>query len=205
MSKFTRVVPVAIVAAAALAFQGGTAEAQAAPVITSPVSNVVASPMPTSSGGNPQAEVANLQAQLENSGVQPSTSVRDGLVAKTYAPPNSPKIVTTQPAQPAPGTAQPQFKVTYGFGIYLGLTGSEITALQAATVAGGVLTCAFASKFPPVGYIITGLCALGGGAALLSTLNGVVTTPGAYDLGQCYQTELLPPDGNFTPVGPENC
>jgi hypothetical protein len=111
-----------------------------------------------------------------------------------------------------PVSADP--KLTYGAGVYLNLWGYEANNLRysagAAIAALTLYGCNFASFPANIPNVVIGtirlICTVGGGASLaIGFLQSLINGQGNYDGNQCYQTRIVPPNGTFVGVGPENC
>jgi hypothetical protein len=89
---------------------------------------------------SPEADVVQLQTELESKGVVPSESSDGSTLTKQYAveTPDAPRMVfeTSEPAPTPPGQVQPRVRVGVGYGVYIYLNPVEQRALIYGGAAG---------------------------------------------------------------------
>jgi hypothetical protein len=100
-------------------------------------------------------------------------------------------------------------KITYGWGVYLGLWGAEIKAVISALAVGGFAGCTFVNKLPTALSKVAGqVCTLLGLTAAKAVFQLIVSTFKDQSKIQnyaCYQRKILPPEANWYIVGSSNC
>lgn len=102
-------------------------------------------------------------------------------------------------------------KITYGAGVYLNLTGTEMNAVSAAAgsiLAGGVFVGCTVTNIPVpsvVKTIIKVACNLGGIPLVKAIFGELANNPMQYDPRQCYQRKYPANGRGFVGVGRENC
>jgi hypothetical protein len=89
---------------------------------------------------SPEADVVQLQTELESKGVVPSESSDGSTVTKQYVVenPEAPRMVfeTSEPAPTPPGQVQPRLRVGAGYGVYVYLNRLDQNALIYGGAAG---------------------------------------------------------------------
>lgn len=119
------------------------------------------------------------------------------------------QVVEVTPETHFPVVADP--KLTYGWGVYLNMTGYEIKSIGSAFFVGGgtvgILACNAKSLPSPLSFFVTTLCVVVGGPTVLSIVQSVATLWRSNTLvsGACYQKKILPSMGGWTRVSIGNC
>lgn len=104
-------------------------------------------------------------------------------------------------------------RLTYGWGIYLNVTGAEAKAIGSAVIAmggaGAVVACSGLSKFPVlVGRVVQLLCTVVGVPTIRAILNSIVSlwrTGGSTSSSTCYQRRIVGPSTGWYQVALRNC
>lgn len=104
-------------------------------------------------------------------------------------------------------------RLTYGWGIYLNVTGAEAKAIGSAVIAvggaGAVVACSGLSKFPVLlGRIVQLLCTVVGVPTIRAILNSIVSlwrTGGSTSSATCYQRRIVGPSTGWYKVALSNC
>lgn len=89
-------------------------------------------------------------------------------------------------------------RLTFGWGVYLNMYGTELKAISALAYTSGTvaaLAACQASKLPAVlGKIVRAMCVVIGGPSVWSIIRGIVSIAKNKKIsaGKCYQTKLIP-------------
>jgi hypothetical protein len=103
-------------------------------------------------------------------------------------------------------------RLTYGWGVYLNVTGAEAKAIGTAAVAlgGGLNIAICAGKGLPlvIGRLAAILCTVVGGASVLSIIKSIVSlwrAGGSTSNNTCYQKRIVGPSTGWYRVALRNC
>lgn len=154
-----------------------------------------------------------LHRGSETAGIDsPWAKDADGTPVPTYFEVSGGKltqVVETTSEVRYPVVADP--KLTYGWGVYLNLTGYEVKAIATAVLTSGgiagILACNTSSLPTVIGVLVRALCIVVGGPSVLSILYAVrsLWSNGGVVLSACYQKRILPSIGGWSRVAIGNC
>jgi hypothetical protein len=138
--KLTRVITTAMTIG--LIAVGGGAVATATPAQAAPVSQ---------QAGEPTIDaLRDLQKSMEDAGIQPSVTIENGELLKSYDQ-GRVRVDTTEPAPVEPGTIAPRLRVGVGWNIYVYFNRQDQTDL--AVGSGAFLVGVIAAANPAAGII----------------------------------------------------